>query len=233
MSDPNEPKRPAPGFAGRASSIGKELGDDFDFEPDALLDSLLFDEAPAVPTPKKIKLHEPVKREFSEDEVTVVGRTEDLFARVQADDGTSGLEDLANSDIDELLSSTPASAPVELPLIPPMPAPPSVVIAPELPAVPRVTSAVPRPGLRVTSGVPRPGSEITAKPPAVNPAGPPSRQPFPPAVSPQAPRAAPRPVEATNKALPSRPGPGPENQAPPHPPPPTAPPHNGPPPPQQ
>jgi tetratricopeptide (TPR) repeat protein len=215
MSDPNEPKRPAPGFAGRASSIGKELGNDLDFEPDALLDSLLFDEAPvaAAPTPRKIKLHEPVKREFSEDEVTVVGRAEDLFARVKADDGTSGLEDLANSDIDQLLSSTPASAPVELPLIPPMPAPPSVVIAPELPAVPRVTSAVPRPGLRVTSSVPRPGSDTTAKAPAVNPAGPPPRQPFPPAVSPQAPRVAPRPVETANKAMPPRPGPSLENQA--------------------
>src|SRR4051812_31916081 len=108
MSDSNEPKRPAPGRAGSAGSIGKELGNDLDFEPDALLDSLLFDEPPVpAPAPGKIKLHQPAQRDYPEDEVTIVGRTEDLFAQVQADDGTSGLEDLANSDIDDLLSTTP------------------------------------------------------------------------------------------------------------------------------
>ncbi len=201
MSDPNEPKRPAPGRAGSAGSIGKELGNDLDFEPDALLDSLLFDEAPvsAAPTPRKIKLHQPAQRDYPEDEVTVVGRTEDLFAQVQADDGTSGLEDLAGSDIDELLSSTPASAKVETPHVPASRSELPTFNAPELPPVPRITSAVPRPGPRLPSAVPRPGVETTAKPPAVNPAGPPPRQPFPPAVSPQAPKAAPRPLDASFK----------------------------------
>ena len=41
--------------------------------------------ATAAPTPKKIKLHQPAQREYPEDEVTVVGHTEDLFARVQAE----------------------------------------------------------------------------------------------------------------------------------------------------
>ncbi|MET0793669.1 MAG: hypothetical protein ABW061_19270, partial [Polyangiaceae bacterium] len=121
MSDVNEPKRP--GLSGSAASVGKELGSDLDFEPDALLDSLLFDELPtSVPPPAPapasalpVQLHHPVKREYSEDDVTVVGRTEDLLAALahHEDDGTSGLEELASSDVDQLLSSMPASA-VEL-----------------------------------------------------------------------------------------------------------------------
>ena len=99
MSGPNQPKQPS------GTSKDKQL----DFEQDALLDSLLFDElhAPAPsPAPTPIKLHHPVKREFSEDDVTVVGRTEDLLASLarDEDDGTSGLEDLASADIDQLLS---------------------------------------------------------------------------------------------------------------------------------
>jgi tetratricopeptide (TPR) repeat protein len=209
MSDPNEPKRPAPGRAGSPGSIGKELGKDLEFEPDALLDSLLFDEAPvsAVPTPRKIKLHEPAQRDYPEDEVTVVGRTEDLFARVQADDGTSGLEDLAGSDIDELLSSTPASNVAATPANLPQLEQPKLVAPPELPALPRFGSAAPRPSratLRMPSAIPR-STESTAKPPAINPAGPPPRQPFPPAVSPQAPKVVPRPGEAAGKFPPPRP----------------------------
>ncbi|HEY4106146.1 MAG TPA: hypothetical protein VGM44_19740, partial [Polyangiaceae bacterium] len=218
MSDPNEPKRPAPGRAGSPGAIGKELGDDLEFEPDALLDSLLFDEPPVsgAPTPKNIKLHEPTQRDYPDDEVTVVGRTEDLFLRVQADDGTSGLEDLASADIDELLSSTPSSAPAEATreatpkFAPPEPKPalPEIVFAaaPELPAVPRVQSTVPRPGIRPASAVPRPGAESTAKPPAVNPAGPPPRQPFPPARSPEAPKVAALASEPGTRFAPPRPG---------------------------
>ena len=93
MSGPNQPKQPS------GASKDKQL----DLEQDALLDSLLFDElpAPAPPAePTPIKLHQPLKREFSEDDVTVVGRTEDLLASLSQyeDDGTSGLEDLASSD---------------------------------------------------------------------------------------------------------------------------------------
>lgn len=190
MSEPNDPNKP-----GSASSIGKELGDDLDFEPDALLDGLLFDDAsvaagptPVVPAKHPANLHRPEKREYSEDDVTVVGRTEDLFAGVAVDDGTTGLEDLAGSDIDELLSSMPASAASE----PATSGSEPRLRLPDIPAAPRlptVPAAVPRPVSHLGSSVPRPSIDATAKPPAVNPAGPPARQPFPPALSPRAPNA--------------------------------------------
>ncbi|MEO8903059.1 MAG: hypothetical protein ABI488_13375, partial [Polyangiaceae bacterium] len=193
-NDPNKPGRPTTG-PGRASSIGNELGDDLDFEPDALLDGLLFDDATvaAVPTPlvparHSANLHQPEKREYSEDDVTVVGRTEDLFAGVAVDDGTTGLEDLAGSDIDELLASMPPSAASE----PATSGSDSHLRLPDIPAAPRlptVPAAVPRPLSRLGSSGQRPSTDATAKPPAVNPAGPPARQPFPPAVSPRAPNA--------------------------------------------
>ncbi len=186
MSDKAEPKRP--GVAGSPSSIGKELGSDLDFEPDALLDSLLFEELPAsVPPPQSVKLHEPAKREYSEDDVTVVGRTEDLFAKLaNDDDGTSGLEELAGAEIDQLLSSMPVGAAEpeagseQRPEIPRLP---DVPPAPRLPAVPRPATASRLPSISRTS------IDATAKPPAVNPPGVPARQPFPPAVSPRAPTA--------------------------------------------
>ena len=212
MSDSNEPKRP--GRAGSAGSIGKELGDDLDFEPDALLDSLLFDEVPAsaLPTPPPIKLHQPASREYSEDDVTVVGRTEDLLARLSNhdDDGTSGLEDLASSGIDQLLSSVPPSA-LEAPQareLPPVPRLPDVPVATRAPAVPRPASAS-----RLPSMQPRVGYDMTAKPPAINPAGPPPRQPFPPAVSPRAPQASAR--DSSPKFAPPRPGSTPDFSRPP------------------
>lgn len=185
MSGPNEPKQPA-------SSAGNDH--EPDFESDALLDSLLFEELPApTPSPEATphKLHQPLKREFSEDDVTVVGRTEDLFAKFaqqDEDDGTRGLEDLANDDIDQLLSSMPAPPP-EVETNPPpvasIPRLPEVPPAPPLPGVPRPVSR--SPGF----AVPRPGQDATSKPPAINPAGPPARQPFPLAVSPQVPQVAP------------------------------------------
>jgi uncharacterized protein HemY len=183
MSEPNDPKRPP-----------SRLPHEDDLEADALLDSLLFDDSlasappPAALPANVIQLHKPKSREYAEDDVTVVGRTEDLFPNAALDDGTTGLEDLASSDIDQLLSSMPAA---------PAPAggaeseasnadaPPHL---PEIPSAPRLP-AVPRPGPRAVSAAPRP--ETTARPPAVNPAGPPSRQPFPLAMSPRAPSAAP------------------------------------------
>lgn len=184
MSDSSKPK--GPGRAGTPSSIGRELGDDLDFEPDALLDSLLFDEPPA-PAPESVKLHTPENREFSEDDVTVVGRTEDLLAQArEEDDGTSNLEDLAGSDIDQLLSTFPPN--IETPVTnlerPSLPRMPDMPAAPRLPGVPRPASRLP------VSAMPRPSFDVTAKPPAINPPGSPPRQPFPPAVSPRAPQAA-------------------------------------------
>ncbi|MCA9631511.1 MAG: hypothetical protein KC766_27825, partial [Myxococcales bacterium] len=61
--------------------------------------------------------------------------------------------------------------------------------------VARPRSKPPLPGSRTTKQgpprpvLPRPSDEATRQPPAVNPAGPPPREPFPPAFSPDAPRA--------------------------------------------
>src|SRR5262245_9183745 len=90
-------KRPrGAGRSGTAGSIGKELGEDLDFEADALLDSLLSDEAPKTPHVKTSAsgrpsapgpearpsepppsegrvLHTPQNREYADDEVTWVG----------------------------------------------------------------------------------------------------------------------------------------------------------------
>ena len=202
MSGPNEPKQPR----------SEAKGDPHDFESDALLDSLLFEELPApssapapAPTPvaSPAQLHQPQRREFSEDDVTVVGRTEDLLAKLaqEEDDGTSGLEDLAGSDVDELLSSMPAgrAEPESKP-----PSGPAIPRLPEVPPAPRLPG-VPRPGARLPASViPRPGLDTTGKPPAVNPAGPPARQPFPLAVSPQAPQAAPGGQRFPKQAVPQR-----------------------------
>jgi len=199
MSGPNEPKQP------RSASS--------DEESDALLDSLLFEELP-VPAPAPAPapaaspglLQQPPRREFSEDDVTVVGRTEDLFAKLarEEDDGTSGLEDIAGSDIDELLSSMPAG-----PAEPETGPPPELAIPrlPDVPPAPRVPvmSAVPRPGSRLPAiALPRPALETTAKPPAVNPAGLPARQPYLPATSPKAPPTAPSVRQSQSELLPLR-----------------------------
>jgi cellulose synthase operon protein C len=207
MSDANEPKRP--GVSGSAGSIGKELGGDLDFESDALLDSLLGGELPASVAPSS--LHRPVKREYSEDDVTVVGRSEDLLKSLIAqhqhdDDGTSGLEELASSDVDQLLSSLPVSAAEISPI---GEAPSGIPRLPDVPPAPRVP-AVPRPASRLPS-IQRPSLDATAKPPALNPAGLPARQPFPPALSPRAPSAresaprfaAPRPGSSTEAPSPA------------------------------
>ncbi|MEI9936989.1 MAG: hypothetical protein WDO69_07175 [Pseudomonadota bacterium] len=197
MSGPNEPKQPR-----LADGAGKDS--ELDFESDALLDSLLFEEiAPPAPRPEPtpIRLHQPQNREYSEDDVTVVGPSEDLFARLarEDDDGTSGLEDLASSDVDQLLSSMPAGAPEAETNPPPAP---SVPRLPDVPPAPRVP-AVPRPASRLpASVVPRPGLDATAKPPAVNPAGLPARQPFPPAMSPRAPQATPAARQSLNRFVP-------------------------------
>ncbi|HEY1537632.1 MAG TPA: hypothetical protein VGF76_26610, partial [Polyangiaceae bacterium] len=216
MSDPNDPKRPTsgPGRAGSAGSIGKELGSDLDFEADALLDSLMFDDSAlstSPPTPvKPVKLHEPAMREYSEDDVTVVGRTDDLFPGAGLDDGTTGLEDLAGSDIDELLSSMPAppleaSATQGTPSSEPPPRLPDIPAPPRLPAVPRPVPRAASQVPRAASLVPRPALEATTKPPAINPAGPPPRQPFPPAMSPRAPLTGPSARDSSAKLAPPRP----------------------------
>ena len=82
-------KRRGAGRSGTAGSIGKELGEDLDFEADALLDSLLSDDSIApnkstrpppakpaseAPPPSEGRvLHAPQSREFPDDEPTWVG----------------------------------------------------------------------------------------------------------------------------------------------------------------
>ncbi|MEP7051187.1 MAG: hypothetical protein ABJB12_12585, partial [Pseudomonadota bacterium] len=212
MSEPNDPNQPGRPSPGRAQSAGASEEHDSDFETDALLDGLLFDDTtaavptPAIPAPKPASsLLRPEKRQYSEDDVTVVGRTEDLFAGVLVDDGTTGLEDLARSDIAELLSSVPAAAASE-PLARAGDSPPRLPDIPAAPRLPAVPAAVPRPASRLVSTLPRPSIDTTAKPPAINPAGPPPRQPFPPAMSPRAPSAGPAERGSIGKPAVPRPG---------------------------
>src|SRR3954470_16752274 len=61
-TDDGEKRQRGAGRSGSAGSIGKELGGDLDFEADALLDSLLSDEAP----PAKNKSARPPAAALSE-----------------------------------------------------------------------------------------------------------------------------------------------------------------------
>ena len=99
----NKPPRPSPGASGTPASIGKALGGDLDFEPDALLDSLMQDDITHVPrrrtdsqppvetelsaaelesippaAPEKAVERETFRPDFSDDEVTVVGHRDML-----------------------------------------------------------------------------------------------------------------------------------------------------------
>ncbi|MBE7481524.1 MAG: hypothetical protein HS104_16280 [Polyangiaceae bacterium] len=172
MSNPEDPKAkgkpPAPGVTGAgrsasARSIGEELGD-LDFEPDALLDSLLSDEprpsapapiaetpAPAEPAPTADadKLFEPDTRAWSPDEVTlaaVVGHVAPAAAPVNVPPPASapGLD-----EVDALLSDAP---PISAP--PPLAAPPA---APPRPRRDRGVRArrAPPPGVYWTGAAPR------------------------------------------------------------------------------
>ena len=93
-TDDGEKRSRGAGRSGSAGSIGKELGEDLDFEADALLDSLLSDEPPAA-SPKKSAppapvseapppsegpvLLAPTAREFPDDEPTWFARNLGLF----------------------------------------------------------------------------------------------------------------------------------------------------------
>jgi tetratricopeptide (TPR) repeat protein len=219
--DESDKRARGAGRSGSAGSIGKELGDDLDFEADALLDSLLSDEPPP-PTPHvKLSgsgrpsapgesqpppsdgpvLHAPESREFSDDDVTWVGNVDAIAAQeLQELAASMGLGD--NGPATALPSDEAPPAPTAEVLPPPPPAavvpavpalPPPPAFSPPRPGIPRPggASAVPRPA---GSRAPTPARGTgTAQPPAVNPAGPPARQPFPPAHSPQAPLVTPLP----------------------------------------
>ncbi|HVY27811.1 MAG TPA: tetratricopeptide repeat protein [Polyangiaceae bacterium] len=182
------------GRSGSAGSIGKELGDDLDFEADALLDSLLSDIPPA-PKPKSARpgapsdapppsegpmLHAPASREFPDDEPTWVGNIEAATGlELQALATKMGLEKKPASETikpaaEVLPPPRPASsATPEIPVLPPPPA----FTAPKPAGIPRPgagTSSVPRPSSGVSS-VPRPASRAPT-PPRPVPAQQPSRE---------------------------------------------------------
>jgi tetratricopeptide (TPR) repeat protein len=202
-------KRRGAGRSGSAGSIGKELGEDLDFEADALLDSLLSDHPP--PASKKpsqrpsdgvvtsVKsepppasdgrvLHAPQTREFPDDEPTWVGNLDAATGlELQQLAQKAGLVERPAGAV--LPPPQPAAGTPAIPVLPPPPA----FSAPRPAGVPRPkgTSTLPRPG---SSRLPTPTQGTgTREPPAVNPEGPPPRQPYPPATSPAAPYATPLP----------------------------------------
>lgn len=161
-----------PGRSGSAGSIGKELGDDLDFEADALLDSLLSDEPPppsvtsarpsarvtgGAPAPSDGPvLHAPGQREYPDDEPTWVGKI-----------GEAGLEleDIAEKAraIRRAAEVPPPPTAADEPAIPALPPPPA--FSPPRPGVPRprgVTN-VPRPS---SSRAPAPRGSGSSSPPA-------------------------------------------------------------------
>jgi tetratricopeptide (TPR) repeat protein len=217
--DDNDRRSRGAGRSGSPGSIGKELGDDLDFEADALLDSLLSDEPPPLTPHTKLTssnrpsappgqsqpppsdgpmLHSPEKREYSDDEVTWVGNVDAIAAQeLQELAASVGLGD---APAPESSAAPPPETAAVLPPPPPAAVVPAVPALPPPPAFSPPRPGVPRPG--GSSAVPRPlGSRAptpahgsgTAQPPAVNPAGPPARQPFPPAHSPTTPQVTPLP----------------------------------------
>ena len=129
MSNPEDPKPklkpPTPGSTGRsasARSIGEELGD-LDFEPDALLDSLLSDDPHQKPEPAPPgavdappadsgKLFEPETREWDSEGVTLAGKLEHTAPGPRTGDSVDDL--LANAIV-----APPTPAPQPPPAAPP------------------------------------------------------------------------------------------------------------------
>jgi tetratricopeptide (TPR) repeat protein len=203
-SDDSEKRARGAGRSGTPGSIGKELGDNLDFEADALLDSLLSDDAPN-PTPVKATtsgrpsapggarpsdppasegrmLHAPERREYADDEVTWVGNIE---AAQQQELAALAAKVGSQQKPGRAIPPPPNETAPVVPVLPPPPA-----------FSPTRASSVPRPG--GVSSVPRPGLSRppatsmskrgtlpgtgTAEPPSVSSAAPPPRQPFPFAV---------------------------------------------------
>lgn len=163
------PPRPGAGVSGTPGSIGKALGGDLDFEPDALLDSLIQEDAPSVapaspgsappsePTvtgsqpPSNplagIPEYETLRPSYTDDEVTLVGPRE-VF-----EGGTRPLVP-APPPFDRLPSGPDSTA--KTPLM-------------ERPVFGERTPAPPRPaaGLRAPPAIPRPagtGSLLSVRP---------------------------------------------------------------------
>jgi cellulose synthase operon protein C len=177
MSQTDDDK-PAPRVSrsGSPGSIGKELGEDLDFEADALLDSLLSEVPPPAketarpeaalvsePPPSAGRvLHTPSKREFPDDEPTWVGNL----------DAATALE------LQRLADQAKERKTAEV--VPPAP---QALGAPEIPVLPPPPAfSPPRPG-----SVPRPATAPRAsRPGAAAPT--PKPAPSPPHAAPEPPR---------------------------------------------
>jgi cellulose synthase operon protein C len=127
-------KRRGAGRSGTAGSIGKELGEDLDFEADALLDSLLSDDSivpPRAPSkhptvgpaelPAAGVLHAPRTRQYPEDAPTWVG-TVDAATSAELKVATIERRDSGPHDPAALPPPSPQDDP---PAIPGMPRPPT------------------------------------------------------------------------------------------------------------
>ena len=179
--DDGEKRSRGAGRSGSAGSIGKELGGDLDFEADALLDSLLSDEAPAPPPKKSTRpaspstpaalseppppsegriLHAPSAREFPDDEPTWVGNIDAATGLdLQALAEKAGLADKPRAQMRPAPPPPAAGAPA-IPVLPPPPA----FSAPRPAGIPRPAgvSSAPRP----TSRAPTPKPFATPAPKA-------------------------------------------------------------------
>jgi len=192
-TDDEDKRSRGAGRSGTPGSIGKELGEDLDFEADALLDSLLSDEPPppsknsaqtAAPRPASEApppsegrvLHAPTAREYPDDEPTWVGNIDAATGLdLKALAARMGLGDPGEEKAGAVVRPPPPAA--GAPAIPVLPPPPA--FSPPRPGgVPRPggSSAVPRPPSRA----PTPARGIGGAEPGASPA---PRQPYPPAVS--------------------------------------------------
>jgi tetratricopeptide (TPR) repeat protein len=90
------PTRPGAGASGPPASIGKALGGDLDFEPDALLDSLMQDEPTVHPPPRRppVDSQPPLEAELTADEL-------DSIPPETAEGESTDRETLRPSDTDD------------------------------------------------------------------------------------------------------------------------------------
>jgi len=198
MSDDRgtKPPRPGAGASGTPGSIGKALGGDLDFEPDALLDSLMQDDITHVPRSKGGS-QPPIEPELSAAELESIapdapdestGDRETLRPEYTEDDDVTvvghrgmlaGLDSPGHvpappgrAKLPAGPSSTAATPLVQRPAAPSGGRPPPTIAALRTPpAVPR-PQALP-PAVSARPAVPRPGP---AAPPAAPPARPPVRE---------------------------------------------------------
>lgn len=251
MSDQHDRDGEHHGFApassaGSQDKLERELGE-LDFEADALLESLTGDDEPTPvrnePTssrsglPLGPKLHEPEQRDYPDDEVTVVGKSDALkqaLAEVAPPTASAEppsappsseppTEELAPEELDELdeLLGGPDQEPLPT-LVAPKPEPP-----PAPPALPR--AAVPRPGGQPPPpprkgtlvglqpnqappsiprpAIPRPGNPLGAAPPA--PPRPAPAAPVPSASAPTTPVPETPPPATAARPTPPAPAPSP------------------------